>query len=177
METDVRCACGNDRCDSSVDRQKMIIFGAALHGNYQSRGKTAVGVAYDPVTDIWRSLPESNLSPNASTAAWNGAEMIAWDYLNNTAAYDPRSDSWRSLPTVPLDNYECTPESVALGDRVVRQLLWFGRPVRAGQRYMEGRIAARSCRLGFHPRRSRPGSAASRQQRGYAEGCICRLPA
>jgi hypothetical protein len=44
--------------------------------------------------------------------------MIVWDYLHNTAAYDPRSDSWRSLPSVPLEDYECSPQSVPLGSRV-----------------------------------------------------------
>jgi N-acetylneuraminic acid mutarotase len=98
--------------------REMIVFGAALDGNNRSETETAIGAAYDPATDGWRKLPDSNLSPNASTAAWNGAEMIAWDYLHNTAAYDPRTDSWRNLPSVPLDDYECHPRSVPLGDRV-----------------------------------------------------------
>ena len=95
--------------------REMIVFGAALHGGNFPESKTAIGAAYDPETDAWRELPESELSPQASTAAWNGREMIAWDYLNGTAAYAPHADSWRTLPKVPLDDAECSPSSVPVG--------------------------------------------------------------
>ena len=94
--------------------REMIVFGAALHGGNFPESKTAIGAAYDPGTDAWRELPDSELSPQASTAAWNGREMIAWDYLNGTAAYAPEADSWRTLAKVPLDAAECSPGSVSV---------------------------------------------------------------
>lgn len=94
--------------------REMIVFGAALHGGNDSETPTAIGAAYNPTTDTWRRLPDSQLSPQASTASWNGRELIAWDYLNGSAAYDPRTDEWRKLPPVPLDDYECSPESISL---------------------------------------------------------------
>lgn len=100
-----------------TDRE-MIVLGDAGKGNDGSSLAPAAGVAYDPATDSWRRLADSDLSNNASTASWNGSEMIAWDYLHNTAAYDPDTDAWRSLPTVPLEDYECSPRSVALEGRV-----------------------------------------------------------
>lgn len=98
--------------------KEMIVFGAALCCGNRPERKTAIGAAYDPASDTWRRLPDSELSPQASTAAWNGTEMIAWDYLNGSAAYDPTTDTWRDLPRVPLEDYECSPESVAVGGYV-----------------------------------------------------------
>jgi hypothetical protein len=99
--------------------EEMIVFGAALHGGNFPETKTAIGAAYDPETDAWRRLPDSALSPQASTAAWTGRELVAWDYLNGTAAYEPRENRWRALDDVPLDSGECSPESVAMGGTVL----------------------------------------------------------
>lgn len=99
--------------------EEMIVFGAALCCGNDPESQTAIGAAYDPANDTWRRIPDSTLSPQASTAAWNGDEIIAWDYLNESAAYDPLTDSWRSLPRIPLDDSECTPESEALRGNVL----------------------------------------------------------
>ena len=97
---------------------EMIVFGAALSGGNDAATPAAVGTAYDPQSDTWRRIADSELSPQASTAAWDGESMIAWDYLNSSASYDPGSDSWRSLPDVPLDPVECSPESVSVARAV-----------------------------------------------------------
>lgn len=94
--------------------EEMIVFGAALCCGNDPESHTAIGAAYDADNDSWRRIPDSELSPQASTAAWNGAEMIAWDYLNGSAAYDPATDTWRPLPRIPLDDFECSPRSVAV---------------------------------------------------------------
>jgi len=98
--------------------REMIVFGAALHGGNFPETDSAVGAAYDPRTDTWRRIPDSELSPQASTAAWDGREMVAWDYENATAAYDPDADRWRQLPDVPLDDSECTTDSVGVGHSI-----------------------------------------------------------
>ncbi len=97
---------------------EMIVFGAALDGGNHAETPTAIGAAYDPANNTWRRIADSDLSPQASTAAWNGREMIAWDYNNASAAYDPAADVWRPLPRVPLDAGECSPQSVAVGSFV-----------------------------------------------------------
>lgn len=95
--------------------REMIVFGASLSvANNKAQTETAIGAAYDPATDTWRRLPDSVLSPQASTASWNGRVVIAWDYEHRSGAYDPEADKWRDLPRVPLEFYECGPESVAL---------------------------------------------------------------
>jgi hypothetical protein len=98
--------------------REMIVFGASLHGGNFPETKTAIGAAYDPASDTWRTLPPSPLSPQASTAAWIGRELIAWDYLHGSAAYHPARGSWRMLPLVPLPSGECSPQSVAVAAHV-----------------------------------------------------------
>lgn len=99
--------------------REMVVFGAELHGGNRAVTETAIGAAYDPATDSWRRLPDSRLSPQASTAAWTGHELVAWDYENRSQAYDPSSDRWRELPRVPLDFAECSPASVSVAGTVL----------------------------------------------------------
>ncbi len=97
---------------------EMIVIGAALHGGNEPETPTAIGAAYDPASDTWRRIPDSELSPQASTAAWDGQEVIAWDYEHRSAAYDPTTDRWRKLEDVPLRSQECSPEAVAIDGAV-----------------------------------------------------------
>ena len=94
--------------------RQMFVFGASLDRANGSKTQSAVGAAYNPRTNDWRRLPDSRLSPQASTASWNGTELIAWDYLNHAAAYDPEAGVWRGLSRVPLHSSECSPSSVAV---------------------------------------------------------------
>jgi hypothetical protein len=108
---------------------EMVVFGAALHGGNVAETPVAIGAAYDPVTDTWRRIADSDLSPQASTAAWDGHEMVAWDYLNHSAAYDPTTDRWRRLPNVDIWTGECRPRSVGMqgfvyGDYCGIEVLW-----------------------------------------------------
>jgi hypothetical protein len=97
---------------------ELIVFGALLDGNNWSDTKHARGAAFDPATDAWRVLPPYPFSPQASTAAWTGRELVVWDYELRAAAYDPGLDEWRPLPDLPLEFSECYP-SGALGEDVV----------------------------------------------------------
>lgn len=90
---------------------EMIVFGGLLDNNNASGSDHAQGVAYDPESDTWRVLPTFPLSPQASTAAWTGSEMIVWDYGLSAGAFDPDTNRWRKLPDVPLDPAECYPTS------------------------------------------------------------------
>lgn len=99
--------------------KEMIIFGAALHGSNRAEAETAIAAAYDPAVDSWRLLADSQLSPQASTAAWNGDRMIAWDYLNQSQTYDPDRDEWGPVERVPLQDFECSPQSVSVSESVL----------------------------------------------------------
>jgi Kelch motif len=101
---------------------EMIVFGAALHGGNFPETPTAVGAAYNPASDTWRQLPESDIDPNANTASWLEDRLIAWDYSEHTSAYSPGSDAWESLRGPPVDACEDIPSSVTAEGFIFGQL-------------------------------------------------------
>lgn len=62
------------------------------------------------------------LSPQASSAAWTGEELVAWDYELRAGAYDPARDAWSKLPDLPLHFAECYPQSARAGEVLIA---WF----------------------------------------------------
>jgi hypothetical protein len=98
--------------------REVVMVGSRLDHDNAASTPHAVGLAYRPATDAWRALPGVELSPQASTVAWIGGEVLAWDYLLDAALYDPTQNHWRRLPGLPLKEYECYPDSAA-NDRVV----------------------------------------------------------
>lgn len=95
---------------------ELIIYGSQLDGNNRAATPTATGAAYDPRTNIWRQLPPFDLSPQATSIAWTGHVMVAFDYELEAGVYDPRTDRWDPLPDLPLEFSECYPDSATLGD-------------------------------------------------------------
>jgi len=108
------------RRDTSIGA--LHVFGALLDGNNHSSTRQARGIAYDPDTNRWRVLPSFPLSPQASSVAWMGKEVLAWDYELSAGAYDPARDTWRELPSLPIRFGECYPESAATAEVV---LAWY----------------------------------------------------
>lgn len=99
---------------------KLILFEAMLDAYGFADTETAIGVAYHPSTDTWRRLPDSTLSPQASTAAWNGRELIAVDTNHHSAAYDPVVNTWRPLPDAAgVASGNCVPQSASINRYVV----------------------------------------------------------
>jgi hypothetical protein len=101
---------------------EMIVFGAALHGGNFPETPTAIGAAYDPATDSWRALPDSDIDTNANSASWLGDRLIAWDYSEHTSAYSLATDSWSSLAGPPVDACEDVPRSVTAEGYVFGEL-------------------------------------------------------
>jgi N-acetylneuraminic acid mutarotase len=80
---------------------RVLIWG----GVNASGNPLADGAAYDPVADLWVSIPSFN-APSARSghrAVWTGAEMLVLNGLGvdgefaSGAAYDPASGAWRAL--------------------------------------------------------------------------------
>lgn len=98
----------------------MVVYGALLDENNLSKSSKRVqGIAYYPRADRWRLLPAFPLSPQASSTAWTGSELLAWDYELHAGAYDPATDSWRALPDLPLRAAECRPQSARVGATIL----------------------------------------------------------
>ncbi len=64
-----------------------------------------VGVAYNPATDSWRSLPQMPHTGDCGDplmtdrAVWTGKELLLWGTAN--AAFNPETNRWRRLPDPP----------------------------------------------------------------------------
>jgi hypothetical protein len=104
----------NDATAVWSGRQAYLI-GSWLDGRNKARAEHAVAVAYDPQRDSWEMLPPTQLSPQASSAAWVSGKLLAWDYELNAREYDEASNGWRDLPPLPLSDGECQPHSAVVG--------------------------------------------------------------
>jgi hypothetical protein len=91
--------------------REVIVFGSLLDDRNRAATSVAVGAAYDPATDRWGVLSPSRLSPQATTAAWLGTRMVAWDYEARSQEYDPIRDEWSTPVEMPLSFDECYPAS------------------------------------------------------------------
>jgi hypothetical protein len=96
--------------------REVIVFGALLNGRNIADTRTSVGAAYDPESDSWRTLPPSELYPQATAAVWVGDRLVAYDYDTQWQVYDPGSDSWTKPADMPFGFDECYPAAVRAGD-------------------------------------------------------------
>jgi hypothetical protein len=94
--------------------EEMIVFGSLLDDRNWADSNTSVGAAYDPISDAWRRLPPSDLSPQATSATWSHGRLLAWDYDVRSQAYDPETDSWSPATEMPLEFSECYPDSAVI---------------------------------------------------------------
>jgi hypothetical protein len=101
---------------------EVIVFGSLLDDRNWAETANAVGAAYDPAADVWRALPPSELSPQATSAVYVDGRLVAWDYLVHAQEYDPATDVWMEPVELPLTSSECYPESVVAG---VTVFAWF----------------------------------------------------
>jgi hypothetical protein len=101
---------------------EVLVFGSLLNDRNIAETETSVGAAYDPATDTWRTLPPSELSPQATSAVYAGGRLIAWDYEVHSQEYDPATDAWTEPVEMPMRFSECYPDSVVAGDVV---FAWF----------------------------------------------------
>jgi hypothetical protein len=95
---------------------EVIVFGALLGDRNIADRPTSVGAAYDPEEDTWRTLPPSDLYPNATAAAWVGDRMVAYDYETRWQAYDPVTNTWTEPADMPFPFDECYPDAETVGD-------------------------------------------------------------
>jgi hypothetical protein len=131
--------------------REMVVIGSLLDNNNVATRPDATGLAYEPATGTWRTLPPVRLSPQASAAAWTGSGVLAVDYERRAAIYDPGRNAWRRLPGPPVEACEAYPDIGATGGVALVQgcghALWDGDAgrwvkVEAKDRNGTGRIVA-----------------------------------
>jgi hypothetical protein len=84
---------------------EMVVFGARL-GNGNRPQTPATGAAYEPATDTWRTLPDTDLSPNSTQIAWDGERIIAMDYGHEARVLDPSGTAWAPVGRLPANQCE-----------------------------------------------------------------------
>jgi len=99
--------------------QEVVMLGAKLDSENASSTKVAVGATYDPVANRWRLLPDSALSPQASSIAWNGQKVVAWDYLGRAQSILPAEGEWSRPVDVPIQPGECVPNSINVNGEIL----------------------------------------------------------
>jgi N-acetylneuraminic acid mutarotase len=106
--------------------REAIGWGGGCCGDSQSNG-----VAYNPVTDTFRKLPDSPLGASQGPlGAWTGHELVLFvsgfdvdgkalpARLARAAAYDPTKNSWRRIAPMP-----------SAGPRFAGKAVWDGHDV------------------------------------------------
>lgn len=97
---------------------EMIVFGSRLDSGNHATTDTAIGASYDPATNNWTALPPSALSPQATSTAWTGDRLLAWDYITHSQTFDPDTQTWAPSIKMPLEPSECYPDSAPLSGSV-----------------------------------------------------------
>ncbi len=101
---------------------EMVIFG----GYSSSGGYMADAAAYNPTTDVWRTLPASGITGRQySTAVWTGTQMLVFGGYstslpysrNDGAAWDAASNTWSPIPA---------PTSPTVTARYSHSAVWTG---------------------------------------------------
>ena len=102
---------------------ELVVYGAYLDRDRRPVGThdRARGAALDVATGQWRILPDAPLSGQAIALAWDGGNVVAWDYELRSASLDPAEPRWTDLPDIPLERRDCLPAGVAAGDVVFAQ--------------------------------------------------------
>jgi Kelch motif len=109
---------GLNQASGTWTGEEMLVFGSLLDPRNRAETDTSVGAAYDPVTDTWRELPPSQLSPQATSALWLGDRMLAWDYVLKWQLFDPRTARWTGRAQIPLEPHECYPDSEVVDGQI-----------------------------------------------------------
>jgi N-acetylneuraminic acid mutarotase len=116
-------------------------------GDINHGGLYKDGLAYNPATNRWRSLPSIEVGRIGHSAVWTGRQLLVWGGQTVRAgvrtapphglAYDPAANRWSRLPTAPLRG-RTGHLAVWTGNQM---LVWGGQSARdpdPGQRFDNG---------------------------------------
>jgi hypothetical protein len=118
--------------------RQMLVWGGQQVGGTAFRND---GLAFDPATARWSSIPAAPLEPRSGQATvWTGSRLIVWGgevqgadigsrSFANGASYDPGTGRWTPLPPSPLRSRGLH-SAVWTGTRV---LIWGGARLESGE--------------------------------------------
>jgi hypothetical protein len=91
--------------------RELLVWGGLTYEGGPPR-EYADGAAYDPATDVWRTLPKAPIDARSALSVWTGRELIVWGdqggwesaarQVYDGAAYDPTRDAWRRIADAPV---------------------------------------------------------------------------
>ncbi len=116
---------------------EMIVWGG-FGGSYLDSG-----ARYDPVTDTWSAVSETNAPAPRSfhTAVWTGSAMIVWGGSDDTVffatggRYDPVTDTWNPTSTQQAPDPRDGHTAVWSGSRMIVWGGYDGAALDSGARY------------------------------------------
>jgi hypothetical protein len=86
-------------------RQVLIWGGIGVSRSGESFADPAPlrdGLAYDPKTNRWSSIPDAPIMGGSALGAWTGQEFLVVSSDAQAAAWDPAAKTWRRLPDPPI---------------------------------------------------------------------------
>jgi N-acetylneuraminic acid mutarotase len=106
---------------------------------------TSLAWRYDPLTDLWESIPNVPISRTDQSAVWTGTEMLVWGgctyaqdlcqvFSQLGARYNPNTNSWQTMSSAGAPLGRTYPNLVWTGAEVI---VWGGQSgnVSGGGRY------------------------------------------
>jgi N-acetylneuraminic acid mutarotase len=117
-------------------------------GGWPSDRMYADGVAFDPATNRWRTLPSSGISRYDHVAAWTGSLLLVWggqslprdagtgEYSTppHGMVFDPATGTWSAMPVSVLRGRV----GAAAAWTGSEMLIWGGNAVKGGGRLVDG---------------------------------------
>jgi N-acetylneuraminic acid mutarotase len=119
---------------------EMIIWGGiGNNGSGSSGGTLNTGSRYNPTTNTWTTISNSNApNPRGSHAAvWTGSEMIIWGgmydpytpHLNDGSRYNPTTNTWTAVSNANAPSGRGNQAAVWTGSEMI---VWGGRGLSEG---------------------------------------------
>jgi hypothetical protein len=124
------------------DGRELLVIGGYTGGGPTAKNRLAVlGLAYNPATNRWRSLPKMAYPRSGFAAVWTGRQVLVWGGLTaahvpppHGEAYTPATGQWTALPASPLRGREY-PAAVWTGRQMI---VWGGSSYTGNTAYTDG---------------------------------------
>lgn len=95
----------------TTDGERLIVAGVQQNGNNIIVGESRHPAVYALSDGVWEELPDAPIDGQAATVAWvEDVGLLAWNYDLDSALLNG-DGSWVSTGPVPMEFWECYPQS------------------------------------------------------------------